>query len=48
MVVVVRVLFVCMGNIWSLIPKHTATALGFRTLLTGGAQELCLERLTTG
>ena len=44
----VRVLFVCMGNIWSLIQKHTATKLRFRSLLTGGVQEVRLERLVPG
>jgi hypothetical protein len=44
----VRVLFVCMGNIWSLIQKHTATELRFRSLLTGGVQEVRLERLARG
>jgi hypothetical protein len=44
----VRVLFVCMGNIWSLIQKHTATELRFRSLLTGGVQEVRLERVARG
>ena len=45
MIVVVRVLFVCMSNIWSLVQKHTGTELRFRSLLTGGVQEVRLEPL---
>jgi hypothetical protein len=45
---VVRVLFVSMDNIWSLIQKHTATEMRFRCLLTGGVQEVRLERLARG
>lgn len=32
------------GSIWSLIQKHTATELRFRTLLAGGFQEVRFER----
>jgi hypothetical protein len=37
-----------MGNIWSLIQKHTATELRFRGRLTGSVQEVWLERLAGG
>jgi hypothetical protein len=42
----VRVLFVCMGNIWSLVQKHTATELKFRSLLVEGMQVVRCERAT--
>jgi hypothetical protein len=47
-IVVVRVLYVCIGNIWSLIQKHTATELRFRSLLTDGVHTIGLERLARG
>jgi hypothetical protein len=43
--VVVRVLFVCTGNIWSLVQKHAAIELKFRSLLAGGVQEVRFERV---
>ena len=47
-IAMVRVLFVCMGNICMLIQKHTATELRVRSLLIDGTPEVRLERWVTG